>query len=116
MNESPRTWRGRSVSGRIERREGVRIGLLLRRVRASRREGNLHIVAGLLRSFLDGCAAAQNDQVSKRDLLPAGLRAVEILLDRLQLLKDFGQFGRLVDFPILLRGEANACPVGTAAL
>ena len=42
------------------------------------------VVAGLLRRCLDGCAAAQNDEVGKRDLLPAGLRTVEILLDRLQ--------------------------------
>ena len=94
----------------------MHIGLLLRRVRAPRREGNLHVVAGLLRRCLDGCAAAQNDQVSQRDFLPAGLRAVEILLDRLQLLKDLRQFGRLVHFPILLRREANARPVGAAAL
>ena len=91
-------------------------GLLRRRVHAPRREGNLHVVAGLLRSCLDGCAAAQNDQVSKRDLLPTGLRAVEILLDRLQRPKNLRQLGRLVDFPILLRREANARPVSPAAL
>src|SRR5271157_2997344 len=73
-------------------------------------------MAGLLRSFLDGCAAAQNDQVSKRDLLPAGLRAVELLLNRLQLLKDLRQFGWLIHFPTVLWREANARPVSPAAL
>ena len=73
-------------------------------------------MAGLLRGRLDGCAAAQNDQVGKRNLLPARLRAVEFLLDRLQLLKNLRQFGRLVDFPILLRRQANARAVGPAAL
>ena len=34
----------------------------------------------------------------------------------LQLLKDLRQFGRLVHFPILLRRQANARPVGPAAL
>jgi hypothetical protein len=47
------------------------------------------------RSFLYGCAAAQNDQVSKRDLLLAGLRAIKILLNPLQRLQGLGQFGRL---------------------
>src|SRR5437879_7077399 len=89
----------------------MHVGLLLQSIRASRRESNLHRVPGPFRSFLDGCAAAQNDQVSKRDLLPPaaiGLRAVEILLDRLQRPQNLGQFGRLVHFPILLWREANA--------
>ena len=73
-------------------------------------------MARLLRSFLDGRAAAQNDQVSQRNPLPTGLRGVEFLLDALQLLKNLRQFGRLVDFPILLRREANARPVCPAAL
>ncbi len=73
-------------------------------------------MAGLLRRFFDGCAAAQNDQVSQRNLLPTRLRAIELLLDRLQLCKDLRQFGRLVHFPILLRRKANARSVGPAAL
>src|ERR1019366_9787270 len=79
-------------------------------------EGNLHVVAGLLGSCLDGGAAAQNDQVSQRNLLPVRLRAVEILLDRLQRPQDLRQLGRLIAFPILLRREAKARPVGPAAL
>ena len=62
-----------AVSGRFERRKGVHVGLLLRRVHAPRRERNLDVVSGGLRRFLDRRAAAENDQVSKRDLLPAGL-------------------------------------------
>jgi hypothetical protein len=41
-------------------------------------------VAALLRGCLDGRAAAQNDQVGERNLFPAGLRGVEVFLDRLQ--------------------------------
>ena len=60
------------VGDRLQRREGVRIGLLLRSIRASGRERNLQVVAGLLRSFLDGRVAAENDQVGQRDFLPTG--------------------------------------------
>ena len=72
------------VCGRFEHGKRVHVGLLLQRVRAPRREGNLHVVPGVLRSLLDGRAPAQNDHVSERDHLPAGLRAVEVLLDLLQ--------------------------------
>ena len=64
------------VGGRLQHGERVHVGLLLRRIHAPRREGNLHVVPGLLRRFLDRRAAAQNDQVGKRDLLAAGLRAL----------------------------------------
>ncbi len=104
------------VSDRLQRREGANIGLLLRCVCASRREWNLDVVAGLLRRFLDRDATTQNDQVGQRNLLPTGLRIIEILLNRLQGGKDLRQFSRLVDFPILLRRQANAGPIGPAAL
>ena len=61
------------VCGRFKHGERVHVGLLLRRVRPPRREGNRHVVSGLLRRGLDGRAAAQNDQVGERDLLPTGL-------------------------------------------
>jgi hypothetical protein len=38
-------------------------------------------VAGLLCGDFDRCATAQNDEVGERDLLAAGLRGVEVLLD-----------------------------------
>ena len=43
-------------------------------------------MSGALRRLLDGRAPAQDDQVSEGDLLPAGLGAVEVLLDRVNLL------------------------------
>ena len=104
------------VRGRLQHGERMHIGLLLRGVRASWRERNLHVVAGLLSSGLHGCATAQNNQVGKRDLLSTGLRAVEIRLDRLKRLKNLRQLGRLVDFPILLRREADARAVSPAPL
>ena len=73
-------------------------------------------MAGLLCGCHDGCAAAQNDQVSKRNLLAAGLCAVEILLDHFQLAQDLGQFSRLVDFPVFLRRQAYARAVCSTAL
>ena len=59
------------VRGRLQWGEGVRIGLRLRSIGATRREGNLYVVPGLFRSFLNRRASSQNDQVSQRDLLPA---------------------------------------------
>jgi hypothetical protein len=105
-----------AVRGRLERGEGLRVGHFLRRVGAAGREGHGHVVAGLLRGGLDRGAAAQDDQVGQRDLLAAGLRVVEFALDGLELAQDLGELGRLVDFPVLLRGEADAGAVGAAAL
>src|SRR5262249_15460694 len=98
-----------------ERREGFDVSLLLRSVHAPRSEGDLDVVPGGLRGFLNRRAAAENDQVSKRDLL-AGLRSVEFPLDRLQFLKGLRQLRRLVDVPVLLRREANARTVCAATL
>src|SRR3989441_7729817 len=105
-----------AIRDRFEHGEGVRIGLLRRGVHASRREGDLHVVAGLLRGLLDACATRQDDQVGERDLLAARLRAVEFALDALQSRQHFRELIRLVDFPCLLRREANARAVRTAAL
>ena len=57
------------VEGGFEHGERLHVGLLLGRVRAPRREWNLHVVPGVLRRLLDGRAPAQDDQVSERDLL-----------------------------------------------
>src|SRR5205823_5858246 len=99
-----------AVSDRLERREGVDVGLLLRRVHAPGREGNLHVDAGILRGLLDRGGTAENDQVGERNLL------AELLLDRLELLQHRLELGRLVDLPVLLRAEANARAVRAAAL
>ncbi len=61
------------VCSRFEYGEGLHVGLLLRRIGASRREGNGHLVAGILRRLLDSRAAAQDDQVGERNPLAAGL-------------------------------------------
>ena len=60
-----------AVGTRFERGEGLDVGLLLRRVHASRREGDLHIDAGILRGLLDRGGTAENDQVGERHLLAA---------------------------------------------
>src|SRR5439155_19620301 len=105
-----------AIRDRFEHGEGVRIGLLRRGIHASRREGNRHGVTGILRRLLDARATGQNDQVGERDFLAAGLRAVELALDARQRLERLRQLDRLVDFPLLLRREANARAVRTAAL
>ena len=69
-----------AVGPRFERREGLDVGLILRRIHAPRREGHLHVDAGVLGGFFDRRAAAENDQVGKRNLL------AELLLDRFELL------------------------------
>ena len=104
------------VGGRLEHGERLGVGHFLRGVGAPRREGDLHAVPGLLRSLLDGCAAAQHDQVGERDHLPACLRAVELPLDPLQGLQRLRHAGRHVDVPLRLRREANARPVRATAL
>src|SRR5215831_16925731 len=73
-------------------------------------------MAGRLRGFLDRGVAAENDQIGERDLLAAGLRRVELLLDRFEFLQDRLQLSRLVDLPILLRREANARAVRSTTL
>ena len=80
------------------------------------REGNRHGVAGILCCLLEACATGQHDQVGEGDLLAARLRAVEFALDALQRLEHLRQLDRLVDFPLLLRREANARTVRTTAL
>ena len=82
------------VGARLEHRERLDVGLLLRGVGAPRRERDRDVVPGVLRRLLDGRAAAQDDQVGERDLLAAGLRAVEVLLDLLEGLQHRGQLGR----------------------
>ena len=77
----------------LENRERVHIGQLLRSIRASWRERNLHVVSGLFRSSLDSCIPTENNQVSQRHLLAfaaVGLRAVELPLDRFELLQNLG--------------------------
>ncbi len=73
-------------------------------------------MAGILCRLLDSGAPAQDDQVGKGNLLAPGLGAVEGLLDALQGVQNRRQLHRLVHFPILLRGEANARAVGPATL
>ncbi len=105
-----------AVVGRFEHGERLHVGLLQRGVRAPRHERDRDVVPGVLRRLLDGRAPAQDDQVGERDLLPAGLRAVEVLLDVLEGLQHVGQLGRVVDLPVPLRRKAYPCPVGSAPL
>ena len=91
------------------------VGLLLRGVGATGFEGNLDVVAGFLRGRLDGRITGKNDEVGERDFLAAFLRGVEVFLNGFELGEHLGQFSWLVDFPVFLRLEADACAVGAAA-
>ena len=101
---------------RLERGERLHVGLLLRRVGAARREGDLDVEAGVPGGLLDGRTAGEHDQVGQRDLLAAGLGGVEGLLDPLQGAQHRGQLVGVVDLPPALRLEADARAVGAAAL
>ena len=104
------------VGGRLEHGEGIDVGLLLRRVRAPRREGNRR-----RRGRPSSPPARRRRNRRGRSGRPARpscrrLRGVERLLDRLERLQHLRQLGRLVDLPILLRREADARAVRPAAL
>ena len=73
-------------------------------------------MSGVLRSSFHGGAPAQHNQVCERNLFAARLRTIELVLDLLQRLQDFGQLCRIVDFPILLRCQTNASSVGATSL
>src|ERR1700686_4017138 len=108
-----------AIGFRFERREGLDVCLFLRRVHAPRCEWDLNGMPGSLRGFLDRRIATENDQVSQRDplaLTAVRLGAVELFLDAFELRQHLRQFSRLVDFPVLLRREANACAIRSAAL
>jgi hypothetical protein len=105
-----------AVGGRLQHGERVDVGLLLRRVRAARREGHRHVVAGGFSPPSRPRAAAQHDQVGQRDLSCRRTARVEVLLDAFQRCQHLGQLGRLVDLPVLLRRQADARAVGAAAL
>jgi hypothetical protein len=76
----------------------------------------IHRVPRVLRRLLDACAAAEHDQVGKRDFLAVGRRTVELASDALERVQHFRELPRLVDRPILLRFETKARTVRTAAL
>ena len=103
-----------AVRFRLQEGDRDHVGLLLRGVGAPGVERNGHRMAAILRGLFDGGGAAEDDHVRERDFL-ALLRSVEVLLDAFQATQHFGQLAGVVSLPILLRREANARSVGTAA-
>ena len=105
------------VGRRLEHGERLDVGLLLRRIRASRREGHLHVVTR--RSSRPARRRRSRPARSGRPARPASsrrLRLVELRLDPLQRLQHLRQLRRVVDRPVLLRREADARAVGATAL
>ncbi len=97
----------------LKHRKAMRIGMLFGCVRAAGCEANGDVMPRILRGLFNGCRPTKDDQVSERDFLAA---SVEFGLDRFKRCNRFGQFGRLIDSPILLRCQTNACAIGTAPL
>ena len=54
-----------TVEGRLEHGEGLYVGVLLQGVRATGREGNLHVVARRFAAFFHGGTAAEHDEVGQ---------------------------------------------------
>ena len=74
-------------------------------------------VPAFFAAFSIAGGAAENDQVSERDLLAAGRRGVELLLDRLPACRSpWRAVAGWLTAQVLLRREPNARAVGTAAL
>ncbi len=105
-----------AVGHRAQRLEGLRVGPFLQRIHPpwGERYGDIH--AAILRGLLDGRTAGQHDQVGHGNLLATGGRAVEVTLYLAELLQYLRQQRRVVDFPVLLRSEANARAIGSATL
>ncbi|MNE08875.1 hypothetical protein D3C80_1015370 [compost metagenome] len=68
---------------------------------------------GIFRRLFDAGATGQHDQVCQGDFLAA---RVELTLDTLKGTQHLGQLIRLVGRPELLRGQAQAPPIGAPAL
>ena len=67
-------------------------------------------------AFSTPAQPASTIRSASETFLPPDCGAVERTLDAFESLQHFRQLGRLVDLPILLRREANAGAVRTAAL
>src|SRR4029077_6691693 len=96
-----------SVRHRFEIAKGLHVGLLLGSVRAAGREGNGHVVPGLLRGLFDRGRAPKDAPGGKRPPLAATGCAVEGRLDARKGFEHLCQLGRLVDLPTLLRRETD---------
>src|SRR5262249_50866620 len=105
-----------AVSRRFERSERLHVGLILRRIHATGREGNLHVVTAIFGRLLHGGASAEHDQVRERNALVTRLTTVEMGLNALQLFEHRRKLSRVVYFPILLRFKSNSRTVRAAAL
>src|SRR5690348_12136543 len=104
------------VGGRLEDGEGLHIRLFLGRIRAPGCEGNAGVVPGVLRRLLHGRASAEHDQVGQGDLLPAGLRAVELALDPLQGPQHLRQLGGVVDLQSFWGARRRRAPLAPPRL
>ncbi len=64
-----------AVGSGLEHGEGMRVGLILRRVGASGREWNFYRVAAFFRGFFDGGVAGHHDEIGERNFFLAALRS-----------------------------------------
>src|SRR5262249_18556426 len=104
-----------TVGSGFEHGERFDVSLILRGVHAPGREGNYHVVTGVLRGLFDGGTAGEHDQGGQRDLFATRLGRVELALNLFESLQNLRQLGGLIDGPVLLRREANARTVRSSA-
>ena len=102
-----------SIGQGLEDRKRIHVGVLLGRVGASGRKGNLHVAARILSGLFDGSHAAKHDEVGHRHLGAAG--SIELFLNAFEHVEHLVQLRRVVRRPVLLGRKAKAAAVGAAA-
>ena len=106
-----------AVGRRFEHRERMRVGLILRRVGAARREAAPSRRARRLLAACSIAALPPSTMTSASDtFLPPESEALKSACDLLERLQHLRQFRGLIDGPVFLRCEANARAVRAAAL
>ncbi len=104
-----------AIGDRFQHGKGFDIGLCLRCIAATGREGHFYAVAAFARRVFNCCATGEHDQIRKRNFFAARLRAIEFLLQRRQRFQHRCQLRGLIHRPVFLRRQTNARAVGTAA-
>ena len=101
-----------AVGAGFENGKRFDVGVLLRRVGTSRRKLHGYVASRIFRCFLDRGGTAENDNVCERNIFARRIEFASYIFERFE---HFGEFGGLIDGPILLRLQTNARAVGTAA-
>ena len=93
----------------------MHVGLLLRRICSSRFKRNLQLETGFLSGFFNRSGSASTITSASETFFPPERVLLKSFWMLSRLRQHLGQFIRIVDFPVLLRSQANAGPIGAAA-